>query len=68
MSRNSLGIWGRPRVASVGLLPAQRSLINQVLLLTQESRIKERHQQLQQGRVVLLPAALPLRVALGVNQ
>ena len=39
-----------------------------VLLLTQERRAEERHHQLQQGRVALLPAALTLLVAPGVVQ
>ena len=51
-----------------GLLAAHHSLGDLVLLLAQERRVEERHRQLEQGRVALLPAALPLDVVLVVDQ
>ena len=39
-----------------------------VLLLAQERDTEERHNQLQQGRVALLPATIALLVAPDVNQ
>jgi hypothetical protein len=51
-----------------GLLAAHHGLVNPVLFLVQERHVEERHSQLQKGRVALLPAALPLLVALGVDQ
>ena len=51
-----------------GLPVAHHNLGNPVLLLAQECRVDERHHQLQQGRVALLPSTLPLRVAPGIYQ
>jgi hypothetical protein len=51
-----------------GLLAAHHGLSNLVLLLAQERHVEERHHQLQKDGVALLPSALPLLVALGVDQ
>ena len=51
-----------------GLLTAHHGLGDPVLLLVHERRVEERRHQLQQGRVGLLPAAIPLLVVPDIDQ